>query len=119
MRPSTLGNVLLIAGAAVGVAAIAAVVIDFSPNLTAEMIKLLFYKGLGAASVGLMIVGTLMARAGREREKQRDITAAEANLVRVRQPSDPMLHDETPGIDSIGSRDSRERVARPSNDLRS
>lgn len=70
MRPSTLGSTLLIAGAAAGVVAIGAVIMDYSPSLTPEMMKLLFYNGLGAASVGLMIAGTLIPRVGIKWEKR-------------------------------------------------
>ena len=107
MRPSTLGNVLLIAGAAVAVVAVVAVVTGYSPNLTPEMTKLLFYKGLGAAAVGLMIVGTLIGRVGRRREKQE---AAPAKSSASRSSSDPMLRDATPGIESIDPPDVRESL---------
>ena len=80
---------------------------DYSPNLSSEMIKLLFYKGLGAAAVGLMIVGTLIGRVGRRREKQEE---APAKSPASRSSSDPMLRDLTPGIEWINPPDVRESL---------
>jgi hypothetical protein len=39
------------------------------------MIKLLFFKGLGAAAVGLIIVGSLIGRFGKERELRLELEA--------------------------------------------
>lgn len=96
MRTSTVGNVLVVAGAFVGVIAIAAVSTDYSPSLSREMVALLFYKGLGAAAVGLMLVGTWVARGGRRKERKlwqpRDNAerpgedAADARLLTDRRP---------------------------------
>ena len=62
---SRLGNALVIAGAVVGAAAVTAMALGFSPHLSEYMINLLFYKGLGAAAIGLIVVGTWIARQAR------------------------------------------------------
>jgi len=95
MRPSTLGNALLIAGAADGAVAIGAVVTGYSPDLTPEMIKLLFYKGFGAAAVGLMVVGTFIGKIGREREKKTEFTDGDRTALPAVQSSEGMRLDST------------------------
>lgn len=62
---SRLGNALVIAGAVVGAATVTAMALGFSPHLSEYMINLLFYKGLGAAAIGLIVVGTWIARQAR------------------------------------------------------
>ncbi len=78
----------MVAGAVIGVVTVVAIAVDYSPSLTPEMIKLLFYKGLGAAAVGTMIVGTWIARGGREKIRQ----AEESNVVKPVSP-DPRVDD--------------------------
>ena len=74
MRLSTLGNGLVIAGGAVGVATVAAIATGTEIVLTPAMVQLLIYKGLAAAAVGLIIVGSWLGRRGR----QHDQTAVKA-----------------------------------------
>jgi hypothetical protein len=69
MRLSSLGNGLVIAGAAVGVATVAAVATGTEIVLTPAMIQLLIYKGLAAAAVGLIVVGSWLGRRGRQHER--------------------------------------------------
>ena len=69
-RLSTLGNGLVIAGAAVGVAAVVGFATDFKIVLTPEMVHLLVYKGLAAAAVGLIVVGSWLGRRGRQQDSQ-------------------------------------------------
>lgn len=47
------GNVLVAAGAVVGVATVTAIATGYEIQLTPEMIQLLTYKAFGAAAVGL------------------------------------------------------------------
>lgn len=63
-RIKTVANLLVAAGALLGIATVAAIALGYSPSLTPEMVKLLFYKGLGAAAVGLMVVGAIVGRFG-------------------------------------------------------
>jgi hypothetical protein len=69
MRLSTVGNGLVIAGGAVGVATVAVIATGTEIVLTPAMIQLLIYKGLAAAAVGLIVVGSWLGRRGRQREK--------------------------------------------------
>lgn len=62
---SDLGNVLVIAGAVVGAGAVTALALGFSPHLSEYMVNLLFYKGLGAMAIGLIIAGAWVGRAAR------------------------------------------------------
>ena len=75
-RMSALGNGLVIAGALVGVATVAVVATGTEITLTPAMIQLLVYKGLAAAAVGLIVVGSWVGRRGRQQE--RDAKAASA-----------------------------------------
>jgi hypothetical protein len=78
---STLGNGLVIAGAIVGVATVALVATGTEITLTPAMIQLLIYKGLGAAAVGLIIVGSWVGRRGRQQERDtRHASATKAEL---------------------------------------
>ena len=72
MRIKTVSNILVAMGAVVGVATVAIIALDYSPTLTPEMVNLLFYKGLGAAAVGLIIVGTIIGRIGRDHRRDRN-----------------------------------------------
>jgi len=106
MRISTVGNVLVIAGAFVGAAAIVAVATDFSPSLSPEMITLLFYKGLGAAAVGLMLVGTWIARSGRRIERPPE----QPRVLTARPPGSEVGNSSPPGDSVIQVRLDREGV---------
>jgi len=67
-RMSAVGNALVLAGGAVGVAAVVGLATDFKVVLTPEMVQLLVYKGLAAAAVGLIVVGSWLGRRGRQQE---------------------------------------------------
>ena len=71
------GNVLVMAGAVVGVAAVTAVATGFEIRLSPEMMQLLTYKALGAAAAGLIIAGTWVGRAGSRGHPQNDLGAHE------------------------------------------
>lgn len=75
-RISALGNGMVIAGGLVGVATVAFVATGAEITLTPAMIQLLVYKGLAAAAVGLIVVGSWIGRRGRQRER---ISAAMTN----------------------------------------
>ena len=68
-RIKTVGNVLVAAGAVVGVATVTAIATGYEIRLTPEMIELLTYKALGAAAIGLIIAGTWIARGGTEKHR--------------------------------------------------
>lgn len=63
-----MGNALVLAGGAVGVAAVVGLATGFKVVLTPEMVDLLVYKGLAAAAVGLIVVGSWLGRRGRQQE---------------------------------------------------
>lgn len=67
---SALGNGLVVAGAVVGVATVAAVAGGYEIVLTPAMVHLLVYKGLAAAAVGLIVAGSWLGRRGRQQESQ-------------------------------------------------
>ena len=69
MRLSTLGNGLVIAGGAVGVATVTAIATGTEIVLTPAMVQLLIFKGLAAAAVGLIVVGSWLGRRGRQHDK--------------------------------------------------
>ena len=88
MRMSSLGNGLVIAGGAVGVATVAAVATGTEIVLTPAMVQLLIYKGLAAAAIGLIVAGSWLGRRGR----QLDRSAKEANTgTRELEPGMPPL----------------------------
>lgn len=68
IRMSAVGNALVLAGGAVGVAAVVGFATGFKIVLTPEMVHLLVYKGLAAAAVGLIVVGSWVGRRGRQQE---------------------------------------------------
>jgi hypothetical protein len=63
------GNVLVAAGAVIGVATVTAIATGYEIQLTPEMIQLLTYKAFGAAAIGLIIAGTWLGRGGTERHR--------------------------------------------------
>jgi hypothetical protein len=67
---SAVGNGLVVAGAAVGVATVAAVASGYEIVLTPAMVHLLVYKAIAAAAVGLIVVGSWLGRRGRQQESQ-------------------------------------------------
>ena len=69
-RMSAVGNALVLAGGAVGVAAVIGLATGFKIVLTPEMVHLLVYKGLAAAAVGLIVMGSWLGRRGRQQESQ-------------------------------------------------
>jgi hypothetical protein len=64
MRVRTIGNALVGAGAIVGVATVTAIATGYEIRLSPEMIQLLTYKALGAAAIGLIVVGAWIGRGG-------------------------------------------------------
>jgi len=88
LRMSSLGNGLVIAGGAVGVATVAAIATGTEIVLTPAMVQLLIYKGLAAAAIGLIVVGSWLGRRGR----QHDQSAKDANArTRELEPGMPPL----------------------------
>lgn len=69
-RMSAVGNGLVVAGAAVGVATVAAIASGYEIVLTPAMVHLLVYKAIAAAAVGLIVVGSWLGRRGRQQESQ-------------------------------------------------
>jgi hypothetical protein len=69
-RMSALGNGLVISGAAVAVATVGASAAGYEIVLTPAMVHLLVYKGLAAAAVGLIVVGSWLGRHGRQQESR-------------------------------------------------
>jgi hypothetical protein len=68
MRMSRVGNGIVIAGAAVGAAAAVGIASGYHINLSPEMMQIVIYKGIAAAAVGLIVVGSLIGRLGRQKE---------------------------------------------------
>ena len=68
-RLSALGNALVVGGALVGAATVAAVATGAEINLSPAMIQLLIYKGLAVASIGLIVAGSWVGRRGRQQER--------------------------------------------------
>jgi hypothetical protein len=64
-RVTVAANALVAAGAIVGGATVLAVATGYEIHLTAEMVQLLIYKGLAAASIGLIAAGTWIGRAAK------------------------------------------------------
>jgi hypothetical protein len=89
MRVRTVGNLLVAAGAAVGVVAVAAIATGYQIRLTPEMIQLLTYKALGAAAVGLIVVGTWIGRGG----NQTDHVPSESGERELTDSSEPPAAD--------------------------
>jgi hypothetical protein len=90
IRLSTVGNGLVIAGGAVGVATVAAIATGTEIALTPAMVQLLIFKGLAAAAVGLIVVGSWLGRRGRQREESAEGGDA---VKRELEPGMPPLHD--------------------------
>ncbi|MEO7502789.1 MAG: hypothetical protein ABIW94_09140 [Gemmatimonadaceae bacterium] len=66
---SSLGNGLVIGGGAIGVATVAAIATGTEIVLTPAMVQLLIFKGLAAAAVGLIVVGSWLGRRGRQHDR--------------------------------------------------
>jgi hypothetical protein len=65
-----LGNLLIAGGAVLGVLTVVAIVMDYAPTLSPEMIKLMFHKGMAAGAAGLLIVGSWIARGSRRSQSE-------------------------------------------------
>jgi len=87
MRLSTLGNGLVIAGGAVGVATVTAIATGTEIVLTPAMVQLLIYKGLAAAAVGLIVVGSWLGRRGRQHDQAAMRSAASTPGLEAGNPS--------------------------------
>ena len=70
LRLSAVGNALVIGGSVVGVGAVVAVATGAEITLTPAIMQLLLYKGLAAAALGLIIVGSWVGRRGRRQERE-------------------------------------------------
>jgi hypothetical protein len=92
---SAVGNGLVVAGAAVGVATVAAVASGYEIVLTPAMVHLLVYKALAAAAVGLIVVGSWLGRRGRQQESQTKTADNDSALLTPGIP--PFAHE--PGIE--------------------
>lgn len=108
-RASTVGNVLVGAGAIIGAATVAAVATGYEIVLTPEIIQLLIYKALGAAAVGLMLVGTWIGRGGKD--ERHDTTSREADQDAVLKQTDgPILGSDGLADLTIQADRTRDRV---------
>ncbi len=113
MRSSALGNALVVAGAVIGVVTVVALAVDYSPSLTPEMIKLLFYKGLGAAAVGMMIVGTWIGRGGRDKIRQAEESHVAKPVSPDQRVDDLALQEGTAGLLSDNAASYDEKAETP------
>jgi len=68
-RLTSIGNGLVIAGGAVGIATVTAIATGTEIVLTPAMVQLLIFKGLAAAAVGLIVVGSWLGRRGRQHDQ--------------------------------------------------
>jgi hypothetical protein len=89
-RITILGNVLVGAGAAIGVATVAAIATGYQIRLTPEMIQLLTYKALGAAAIGLMIAGTWIGRGGSKKNSDA-LESSHGGSNALSEPAEPVL----------------------------
>ena len=69
------------AGAGVGIATVTAIATGHEIRLTPEMIQLLTYKALGAASIGLIIAGSWIGRGGSRRSSDPGLTKSERDAL--------------------------------------
>lgn len=84
---TTAAKVMTMAGGILGMAGVIAMAVGFKITLTPAMQELLFYKGLFAASAGLLIFGAILGRQA-HRQKERERAAGE-----LPQPVDvPLAH---------------------------
>lgn len=100
MRMSSLGNGLVIAGGAVGVVTVAAVATGTEIVLTPAMVQLLIYKGLAAAAIGLIVVGSWLGRRGRQQDQStRGANAGKRELEPgMPQPQQTLRSSNEPGV---------------------
>lgn len=68
---------MVAAGAGVGIATVTAIATGYEIRLTPEMIQLLTYKALGAASIGLIMAGSWIGRGGSQKSPDRSLTESE------------------------------------------
>jgi type VI protein secretion system component VasK len=104
-RTVLLGNVLVAAGAIVGVATVTAIATGYQIVLTPEMIRILIYKGLAAAALGLMVAGTWIGRRGRRKEQERQTGVIEREAVNMKRDDNRALAAASPeALDSAARR---------------
>ena len=109
IRIASLGNGLVIAGGAIGVATVAAIATGTEIVLTPAMVQLIIYKGLAAAAVGLIIVGSWLGRRGRQRDQAVNVAPSdppelEAGLPPFHQSSRKQANAATDTVRSSQSR---------------
>jgi hypothetical protein len=73
--------VLVAAGAGVGIATVTAIATGYEIRLTPEMIQLLTYKALGAASIGLILAGSWIGRGGTRNSRDPSIAKPERDAL--------------------------------------
>lgn len=98
LRMSSLGNGLVIAGGAVGVATVAAIATGTEIVLTPAMVQLLIYKGFGAMAIGLIIAGSWLGRKGRQHDQSARDSAAGTRELEPGMP--PLQHTVTKSKES-------------------
>jgi hypothetical protein len=93
LRMSSVGHGLVIAGGAIGMATVTAIATGTDIVLTPAMVQLLIFKGLAAAAVGLIVVGSWLGRRGPQHD-QAAMTAASAT--RELEAGSPPLQESVP-----------------------
>ena len=106
IRMSAVGNALVLAGGAVGVAAVVGLATDFKIVLTPEMVQLLVYKGLAAAAVGLIVVGSWLGRRGRQQESADNAMLASGVPSFSQGSATDRIHEE---VTTKSTKDTKER----------
>ena len=108
VRMSSLGNGLVIAGGVVGAATVAAIATGTEIVLTPGMIQIVIYKGLAAAAVGLIIVGSLLGRRGRQHDQAVSVApSAPTELEEGRPPFHQSSGKQADATDTVRSSQSR------------
>jgi hypothetical protein len=90
IRMSSLGNGLVIAGGAVGVATVAAIATGTEIVLTPAMVQLLIYKAFAAAAIGLIVAGSWLGRRGRQHDQSAKTLNTSARELEAGMP--PLQH---------------------------
>ncbi len=120
-RTVLLGNVFVAAGAIVGIATVTAIATGYEIVLSPEMIRILIYKALAAAALGLMVVGTWIGRRGRRKEQEREFGVIEREAGELRRDDNRALAAAPPeafdsaavGLDTPNVRQRLEQTRNP------
>lgn len=102
MRMSALGNGLVTAGSVVGVAAVTAIGMGYEIVLTPAVTQLVIYKGIAAAVVGLIVVGSWLGRRGRQEEREKK--SADADTAALAPGIPPSFSNGTSRSDKAANR---------------